>query len=475
VTTVLIDQFAPNLDGLSPTDGDWDALLNRAASGFALPGATSTAATLDDPYGSSFDVFVAGTNLSYDQSGQLSGGTITSISMLSPQGTILASLSNALPGGIAIDVAALRAASGSPDMLDALVAHWDITYSAKFTPGGAGVVFEGARGLDSIHGTAAADSLSGASGNDNLWGDGGNDWLWGDHTQHLLSDAPSGNDRLDAGAGNDWLLGGAGDDRLYAGDGADTLRGDDPGQAGSDIMDGGAGADAFFSEGGDDTYVGGTGRDRIDFGDDPTGGLVTLDLSILYSTGFGRDNVSGIEIIAGSYEGRNQFLGSKAAESMSGGWHEDSLRGAGGNDRLWGEWGNDTLQGDAGNDLLGGDQGLDTLWGGAGRDQFYFTDAAGDRVEDFAAADDQIWIAKGMGGLSRLGLLDASAFKDLSLGKVDSSDRVTYDRAAGKLWLDADGSGAGARTLLAQLDPGTALSAADIEVKPVWDRDDFLV
>jgi Ca2+-binding RTX toxin-like protein len=160
---------------------------------------------------------------------------------------------------------------------------------------------------------------------------------------------------------------------------------------------------------------------------------------------------------------------------MSGGWHEDSLRGAGGNDRLWGEWGNDTLQGEAGNDLLGGDQGYDTLWGGAGRDQFYFTDAAGDRVEDFAAADDQIWIAKGMGGLTKLGLLDAAAFKDLSLGNVDASDRVIYDRAAGKLWLDTDGSGAGARTLLAQLDPGTGLSAADIEVKPVWDADDFLV
>ncbi|EYD72126.1 hypothetical protein Rumeso_04832 [Rubellimicrobium mesophilum DSM 19309] len=477
---VLIEQLVPNLDILTPTDARSGALLGKVATGFAWPGSTAVAATIDDPWDNRFDVFVAGQNLTYDVNGQLRGGTITAITILSPQGIALASLANAVPGGLALDVAGLRAARNSPEALDALVAHWDITYSAaKVTSPGAtidgGVTFEGARGTDSLTGTQWADHLSGAGGHDVLWGGAGDDWLHGDDTKHVLSDAPTGNDTLSGGLGSDWLFGDAGDDDLRGGDGSDMLRGDEWGQSGNDRLDGGAGADRFFSEAGNDTYLGGAGRDTLTILDDLSVPLVTLDLTAHAMTGYGSDTVSGIEIVEGSYESRNALRGSDAAESFSGSWHEDILKGEGGADRLWGDWGNDEVRGGAGNDLLGGDAGLDTIYGGAGRDSFYFTDAAGDRVEDFLAADDQVWLAQGLvPGLAN-GPLASAAFKDLSVGKVDSSDRLLYDRASGKLWIDADGSGAAVRQLLAQLDPGTALSAADIEVRPTWDRDDFLV
>ncbi len=69
----------------------------------------------------------------------------------------------------------------------------------------------------------------------------------------------------------------------------------------------------------------------------------------------------------------------------------------------------------------------------------------------------------------------ASRFKDLILGYVDSSDRMIYKRSTGELFLDADGSGAAARSLIARFDAGTALAAADIELRAEWRRNDFLL
>ena len=55
---------------------------------------------------------------------------------------------------------------------------------------------------------------------------------------------------------------------------------------------------------------------------------------------------------------------------------------------------------------------------------------------------------------------------DFVLGTAaqDAADRVIYDRASGNLWYDADGSGRGAKVLVAELRDGTALGAGDIHI-----------
>ena len=56
------------------------------------------------------------------------------------------------------------------------------------------------------------------------------------------------------------------------------------------------------------------------------------------------------------------------------------------------------------------------------------------------------------------GTLAASAFRSSTTGlALDASDRIMYNSANGALYSDADGTGAGARVLMATMTPGLAL------------------
>ena len=44
---------------------------------------------------------------------------------------------------------------------------------------------------------------------------------------------------------------------------------------------------------------------------------------------------------------------------------------------------------------------------------------------------------------------------------ADASDRIVYDQAAGKIFYDADGTGAAAQILFATVTAGTPLTHAD--------------
>jgi hypothetical protein len=115
MTTVIATQLDSGLGLLSPPSPASDGVLNRVASGWAKPGATSGAATLDDPWESGFDILVGGTGLTNGSWGQLTGGTVTTISVLSPSGQIMATFAKALPAGLALDAGLLAAAYRSPE------------------------------------------------------------------------------------------------------------------------------------------------------------------------------------------------------------------------------------------------------------------------------------------------------------------------------------------------------------------------
>jgi hypothetical protein len=120
--------------------------------------------------------------------------------------------------------------------------------------------------------------------------------------------------------------------------------------------------------------------------------------------------------------------------------------------------------------VLDGRGGSDTLIGLGGADTFAFTAALGtgnvDTVQDFGA-EDRIGLASDVFSAVTAGGIEAG---EVVLGTVaqDADDRLLYDQATGRLFYDADGNGAGAAVLFAQLSPGTALTAASfVTVAPV--------
>ena len=143
----------------------------------------------------------------------------------------------------------------------------------------------------------------------------------------------------------------------------------------------------------------------------------------------------------------------------------DRLMGDAGNDKLWGMAGADTLVGGAGADTLLGGLGVDRLAGGAGADVFAFVNrgaANRDIITDFnRTADDLHFDNDAFSAFAYTGRLRAADFV-LGTAATDAADRFVYQRATGNLWYDADGSGAGAKMLVAELRDGTALTAADI-------------
>ncbi len=111
---------------------------------------------------------------------------------------------------------------------------------------------------DRIAGHGGDDTIFGGSGDDRIGGDKGNDSLHGD----------AGDDRLRGDDGNDYVDGGAGDDRLRGGKGNDMLvdmQGNNHmhGDAGNDTLQSGAGQDVMSGGKGNDIIISGGGKDFV--------------------------------------------------------------------------------------------------------------------------------------------------------------------------------------------------------------------
>ncbi|MDQ6437245.1 calcium-binding protein [Mesorhizobium sp. LHD-90] len=280
-------------------------------------------------------------------------------------------------------------------------------------------------------GSAAGDilvgveDLYGTSRDDTFYGDGNANRLYGD----------MGADTLFGSGGNDTLNGGIGNDILHGGEGDDSLQGSN----GNDVLHGGAGADTL--------------RGFASTGDD--GGSDTAS----YETATAR--------VVASLQNRANNTGDAAGDRY---YLIDNLRGSDHGDSLAGDGFGNVIDGGAGNDTLRGYGGKDTLSGGDGKDIFVFSSALSasanvDAITDFNVADDTIRLEAHVFSALPAGALAATAFTVNANGTAgDADDRIIYNSTNGRLFYDADGTGATAAIWFASLWGSPAITAADFAV-----------
>ena len=191
----------------------------------------------------------------------------------------------------------------------------------------------------------------------------------------------------------------------------------------------------------------------------------TADKAIETSASHGTDKVVSLVGYTLGTHVEQLALAGTAALSGTGNDHANSLVGNAAGNFLNGRAGADTIAGGAGDDRIYGGGGMDVLNGHAGADGFYFNTAPGasnvDQIVGFVRADDTIYLDRDIfTGIAANGTLSSAAFR-VGTSAADSSDRIVYDKAAGKLFYDADGNGAGAAVLFATVTPGMTLTNAD--------------
>jgi Ca2+-binding RTX toxin-like protein len=126
--------------------------------------------------------------------------------------------------------------------------------------------------------------------------------------------------------------------------------------------------------------------------------------------------------------------------------------------------GNDTLNGGLGNDLLLGEGGADHFvfdaFGEANADTI-----GGFSKEEWTGPDKIVLDSNAMTGLGAAGQLadDDERWHAAAgaTGGAEADDRVVYDTDTGRLYYDADGSGAGEAQLIATVN-GASLAGSDI-------------
>lgn len=134
----------------------------------------------------------------------------------------------------------------------------------------------GTDAADSLNGTGDSERIRGLGGNDFINSNGGSDTLLGGAGNDQIAGS-SDHDFIDGGTGNDTLFGNGGEDTLIGGSGNDSIFGG----SNSDTILGGVGNDTIFGNGGGDDINSGTGNDTVWLGGEAT---VTLEVGAGFDT-----------------------------------------------------------------------------------------------------------------------------------------------------------------------------------------------
>ncbi|MDQ4087355.1 MAG: hypothetical protein M3177_05000, partial [Pseudomonadota bacterium] len=307
-----------------------------------------------------------------------------------------------------------------------------------------------------LNGNAAANLLNGGAGADTMRGGGGDDSYQVDNAgdKVIEASASGGTDRvlssvsftLGANVENLTLTGTA---LSATGNSLANLL---TGNGAANVIDGAAGADTMTGWGGDDIYFVDAVGDRV-IESRATGGTDTVNSRVSFTLG---DNVENLTLIG---TGANNGIGNALANVLRGNAAANTLKGGQGGDQLFAG---------AGADQLYGGLGPDELTGGRDADGFRFDTALDgsanvDRILDFKRAEDTIFLDRDIFRAIGAGTLATGAFR-LGTSAADADDRILYHSATGNIFYDADGTGAAAPILFAQVDPGTVLTHADFVI-----------
>ena len=298
---------------------------------------------------------------------------------------------------------------------------------------------------NTITGNAAANQINGGEGADAMTGGGGDDtYIVDNGGDKAFEVSGAGTDTVRASV-NYSLAGQFIENLVLTGASAingtgNSLANTITGNSAANQINGGEGADAMTGGGGDDTYIVDNAGDKAF--EVSGAGTDTVRSSVSYS-------------LAGQFIEKLVLTGAAAVNGTG-----NSLANT-----MTGNAAANTLSGGEGADQLFGRGGSDILNGGIGADAFYFDSALGagnvDTIQAYSVADDTIMLDRTIfTGIGANGSLAASAFVN-GLEAADADDRIIYDSASGKIFYDADGTGAGAAVLFAQLTAGTALTSLD--------------
>jgi Ca2+-binding RTX toxin-like protein len=374
-----------------------------------------------------------------------------------------------------------------------------------------------------ITGNSAANTLNGGGGADTLSGGLGNDlYVVDSSTDVVVESLNAGIDTVRASVSytltsNVENLVLTGSDNINATGNAldNTLTGN----SGNNTLNGGTGTDTLIGGAGNDLYIVANSADVITEGGNS--GTDSVQSSVTYYLSANLENLT----LTGSVAING--VGNTSNNTISGNSGDNVLNGAGGADSMAGGLGNDlyvvdnsadvvtelaaqgtdtvnasvsyglsanvenltltgtaainatgnalanTIRGNSGANLISGGDGNDILTGAGGIDHFIFNTALNatsntDTITDFGS-DDKLDLSHLI--FSNLGAVGALTTSELVSGAgltsgQDANDFLVYNTTTGNLYYDADGSGAGASILFAQLGTTThpSLTAAVIQV-----------
>ena len=158
--------------------------------------------------------------------------------------------------------------------------------------------------------------------------------------------------------------------------------------------------------------------------------------------------------------------GTSAADTITPGSTNPSLRPTGEEDTIYGREGNDIIQGGAGNDWLNGGAGADRLTGGVGADQFVFsavsesTASVRDVITDFVHSQGDVLALTAIDANSMASGNQAFAFIGTSAFS-GAAGQLRYEMSGGNTLVSGDVNGDGVADFQVQLTGLMALTGSD--------------